>query len=514
MKKYLDFAICFLLSLVIFTLCSVAAFAVNTQSIGIVYNLGIIASQMSDGVVVGDGEYVLTNKSAVYEKTNEIKTGPITKIYGHVNKYPLFLSNETGDIYECKTVAVLDDCDLALLKLPVKMKYTNHIEENLSKIPKGTFEVNPKGKKFSSTYYGLDRNDETGDFFISKFESKMGEYEKNAVSNKIYMCDIPFNQYLLPGGILLYNDKFYGILNIMVPLTEITSGKEIQYLGAKYSPAFDVIEYCKDHDIYFNNSETKKGKSEEKMSLLNTVNAIIGSLKLSKPEKTIELIEEYPLKETSYYINVLKGMAYESLDKIDEAKETYEKAIELAPDEPYAQIRLANLKSDKITLLNELSEKYRDDSRIYDRLARSYAEVKNYELARSFMSKAIMFSENDFEMILEKAKYEGELKNPQGVFDCLKQLKTIYPYFTDTVILATKYCVDNGFFDVALPYCNDWISAEPDSYEPKAYKVKILFELGEDEEAVALYEDIKDKPEDKETKKIIKDIEDKYLKEY
>ena len=65
-----------------------------------------------------------------------------------------------------------------------------------------------------------------------------------------------------------------------------------------------------------------------------------------------------------------------------------------------------------------------------------------------------------------------------------------------------------------MPYCNDWISAEPNSYEPKAYKVKILFELGEDEDAVALYEDIKDKAEDKETQKIIKDIEDKYLKEY
>jgi len=504
MRKYL---------VLILILLSVATYAVNTQSMGIVYNLGILSAEMQDGVVVGGGEYVLTNKSAVFEKTNEIHVGPITKIYGHVNTYPLFLSNETGDIYECPVVAVLEDSDLALLKLPVQLKYTTHIEENLSKLPKGTFEVNPKGKKFQTTYIGLDRNDETGEFFISKYESKMGEHEKNATSNKIYMCDIPDNQYLLPGGLLYYKDKFYGILNIMVPLSEITSGKEIKYLGAKYSPAADVIEYCKDHDIPFNNGETVEGKSDEKIPLLNTVNGIIGSLKLSKPEKTIELIEEYPLKETSYYINVLKGMAYESLDKIDEAKEAYEKAIGLAPDQPYAQTRLACLKSDKITVLNDLNAKYKNDSRILDRIARSYADVKNYELARSFITQAIKNSENDFEMILEKAKYESELKNPEGVFACLKQLKIIYPYFTDTVIFATKYCVDNGFYEAALPYCNDWISAEPDSYEPKAYKVKILFELGEDEDAMALYDEIKDKAEDKETQNLIKDIEKKYLKE-
>ena len=504
MKKYL---------VLILILLGVATYAANTQSMGIVYNLGILSSEMQDGVVVGDGEYVVTNKSAVFEKTNETHVGPITKIYGHVNKYPLFLSNETGDIYECKVVAVLEDSDLALLKLPKKMQYTTHIEENLSKLPKGTFEVNPKGKKFQTTYIGLDRNDETGEFFVSEFDSKMGEYEKSATSNKIYMCDIPEDKYLLPGGMLLYKDKFYGILNILVPLSEITSGKEIKYLGAKFSPAYDVIDYCKDHDIPFNNSETREGKSHEKIPLLNSVNAIVGSLKLSKPEKTIELIEEYPLKETSYYINVLKGMAYEALDKIDEAKEAYEKAIEIEPNQAYAQTRLACLKPDKITALNDLNAKFKDDSRILDRIARSYADMENYELARSFITQAIRLSENDFEMILEKARYESKLKNPEGVFACLKQLKTIYPYFTDTVIFATKYCVDNGFFQEALSYCNDWISAEPDDYEPKAYKVMILCELGEGEDAVALYEDIKDKAEDKETKNLIKEIEDKYLKE-
>ena len=507
MKKYM---------VLLLILCSVIAFGaekdVNIQAMGIVYNLGIISAEMSDGVVVGDGEYVLTNKSAVFEKTNETSVGPITKIYGHVNKYPLFASNETGDVYECKTVAVLDDSDLALLKLPVKLQYTYHIEDNLSKFPKGTFEVNPKGnKKLQATYYGLDRNDETGEFFISKFESKMGEYEKTSFSNKLYMCDIGDN-YLLPGGLYIKDKKFYGILNIMVPLQEINVGKETDYMAAKFSPAFDVLDYCKDHDIPFNNSPTRFGTEEDKIPYLNSINSIIGTLKLSLPKKTIEAIEEYPLKDTSYYINVLKGMAYESEEKIKEATEAYEKAKEIDPNQVYAQIRLANLKKDKITLLNDLCEKYKDDSRIYHRLAENYAEMKNYELARSFISKAIKLSENDFEMILEKAKFEEELKNTQGVFDCLKQLQIIYPYLTDRVILGTEYCVKNSFFDLAYPYCKDWISAEPNNPLPKAYMTKILFELGEEEEALSYYEEIKE-TDDKETQKLVEDIEKKYIKE-
>ena len=498
-----------ILLILVVLLSAMCVYAQNTQSLGVVYSLGIFNSTITDGVVVGSGEYVLTTRNAIFEETNQTKNGKIVKTYGHINKYPLFLSNETGDIYECETVAVDKASDLALLKLPKKLTYTNQIEENTSKFPDGTFKVLYKGKKLISNYYGIDRNDETGDFFLKEFASKTGLLETTYSGSKVYMCDVDKN-YLLPGGMYIKDKKFYGILNIMQPLTDYNVKPAKEVVGGQFSLGKEMIKYCKDNNIPFENGETVAGNDNSKLSYLKNINNIINGVILYGSKETQEAYDAYPLKDASYYANILLAMSYEGENKIEDAKKYYEKAISILPEAPYAQMRLANLKGDKITLLNKLSEKYPNDSRIYDRLARCYAEQENYEMARSFISRGLMFSENDPEMLLEKAKYEKGLKNYDGVWNAINEINKIAPTYIDALIFAAKFAIEIKDVNSAVAVCKQWLRVEPYSPLANATMANACFLAGETQLGKEYLDKAKEPNE--ETKKYIDELESSFVK--
>ena len=467
----------------IILVCLISLFAISClyaqspKSMGLVYSLGIFSSKMADGAVVGDGEYVLTKKDVVFEKLNEVKRGSIVSTYGHINPYPLFVSAETGDIYECSAVAVLDDWDLALLKLPIKLKCTNKIEE-MTKIPTGKFEINPVGKKVATQYIGINRNEETGEFSVCRFESKMGILEKSSYDKRFFMCDedIPF---LTPGGMLIKDNKLVGIMNSFQPLDDFNKKKS--FMAAEFCIISPILDYCKENNIPFTNAPTADSQGEPKLDCLKEANSIFSQTEFGTDQTIIEATDRYSLKDSSAIALALKGMALENSDE-EEAKKTYEKALETAPKQAYPFIRYANIRKDKITALKDLLKDFPNDYRIYERLAVAYAEQKNSELAYSCISQAIKYNPEDPVLILQKAKFANAMGKDEEVINCFRDINRIVPRWADAIKYECEYFIEAKDTITASQIADYWLKLLPESFYANLYRAEIYYMSGYTEE--------------------------------
>lgn len=482
--------IIFILIMLILGAC---VYGANTQSLGVVYSLGIFSSKMCDGIVVGDGEYVLTKKSVVFETLNKYNNGKWMEVSGSVNKYPLFVSNETGDIYECKTVAVLEDVDLALLKLPKKLKYTNKIEPLDNKFPTGKYEIVPEGKKLLTTYVCLNR-DEEGVFTTRIFNSKKGLLEKNVIAKNIYICDKELPT-LTTGGMLLKDDKFIGVLNSYVPFTDF--GKNKSFLACRVFPAYYVLDYCKDKNIPFTNGETVEGNANDKLVYLTQGNKIFSALDYGNGESQLKACEEF--KNNSAFVFALMGMIYEKDNKLTEAENNYNKALELDPNLTYAKIRVTNLRKDKISALQNLAKEI-EDYRIYDRISDAYLEQTNYSGALTFINKAVEQNKTDPILLLKKAKIQRKLGDYKGVVGTISELnKTIK--WGDAFDFEVDFYIEVKDLTSAGKILKIWLKAEPTNVRANCYAAKTAYLLG-DAEACKNYLNIaktNTDPNDKET---------------
>lgn len=457
--------------ILIMLILGASLYADNTQSLGVVYSLGIFSSKMCDGIVVGDGEYVLTKKSVVFETLNKYNKGKWFEISGYVNKYPLFISNETGDIYECTTVAVLEDVNLALLKLPKKLKYTNKIHPLDNKFPTGKYEIVPEGKKLLTTYVCLNRDNE-GVFTSQIFNSKKGLLEKNVIANNIYICDKDLPT-LTTGGMLLKDNKFIGVLNSYVPFTDF--GKNKSYLACRVFPAYYVLDYCKDKNIPFNNGETVEGNANDKLVYLTQGNKIISTLEYGNSESQLKACEEF--KNNSAYVFTLMGMIYENENKLTEAENNYKKALEIDPNLNYAKIRITNLRKDKISALQNLAKEI-EDFRIYDRISDAYMEQNNYNGALTFINKAIQLNNTDPILLLKKAKIQKKLCDYNGVVGTINELnKTIK--WGDAFDFEVEFYIEVKDLTSAGNILNTWLKAEPTNVSANCYAAKTAYLLGD-----------------------------------
>lgn len=463
----------------IIILCvSLSAYGYNIQSMGAVYSLGIFSSEMCDGVVVGGGEYVLTKKEVVFEETNREKTDTRPIKYGCNNKYLFFVSNETGDIYECETVAVMDDFDLALLKLPVRLKYTNEIKALDRLAPAGRFDTKPEGKFYETEYIGLNRNDK-GVFSVQKFKSQRAVVESNMEDKRLYMCDKKLDD-MFPGGMLLRKGAFAGIMNKQITLFDHNTEKV--YVSNEFSLASYILDYCKENNIPFENSATAEGSSEEKLSVLNEANEIFAKINFGTPDEKIEAVDKYSLKETSSFANAFKAMAYEEKGDKENALKFYAKAAELNENNVFAKMRKASISPDKIPALNKLSEENPTDYRIYERLAYAYEDMQNYELARTFIQKAYDCHFNDPVLVLQRAKYETMLNNYNGAMVCFEELSRLTPGWADSLEFQIQFFMKYNDWDSALLIANYWQKFEPENINIMLYRAKILYAQGKYDE--------------------------------
>lgn len=475
-----------LLIFIIIMAFSACVSAYNTQSMGAVYSLGIFTSKMCCGVVVGDGEYVLTKKDAVYEETNREKTDTRPIKYGCNNAYLFYVSNETGDIYECETVAVMDDFDLALLKLPVKLKYTNEIKSLDRMAPAGRTDTKPEGKFYETEYVGLSRSDE-GVFSVQQFKSQKALVETNISDKRLFMCDKKIAD-MFPGGMLLRKGGFLGIMNKQISLFDHNTEK--RYLFNEFSLASYILDYCKENNIPFENTATAEGSDDSRLVLLNQANTIFAKINYGTPDEKIEAVDKYDLKDTSSYANAFKAMAYEEKGDKEKALEFYGKAIELNGKNVFAKMRKAGLSADRFTELKKLAEEYPKDYRIYERLSNAYGDMKNYELAKVFIDKAYSCHFNDPIIVLEKAKIEDKLNNYNGVMACFEELSRLTPGWADSLEFQIQFFIKQKDWDSALLIANYWQKFEPENINIMLYRFNILGGQGKNEEANALYKQI------------------------
>jgi len=463
----------------------------NTNALGLVYSLGVLSSKMTNGIVVGNGEYVITTKSAVFEKFSETNIGKVTKEYGSINKFPIFVNLGTGDAYECTTVGVFEDADLALLKLPTKLSDTNHIATNveIGRFPNGIFENNPIGSKVKTTYIGLQRNDETGEFKLITFNSNNGLLEKNAIANKIYMCDIDKN--VLPAGGMLIKDKnFIGVLSYIIPLITVSSKETDTNVGAEFDIANYTINYTNKNNVTFSNTPTTKTEKESEFNSLKEFNKIFSALEFGTQTDIIDAVSKYSKKDTSSLANAILGLAYEKQKDIDNATKCYKKAIELDPNQVFPVIRLAVIKESKEAISNLLllANKYPNDFRVYENLSNLYTAQGETKLASDYINKAIKCSPNDPVLLLKRAKIAKERGRDQEVMDTFAEINKLIPTWDEGLRYQIEYYIERNSPDIAYEVCNYWFESNINNPMAYVYFAKISY-LKNDKEATHAYLD-------------------------
>lgn len=464
---------------------------INKGAVGFVYSFGIKDTKLANGVVVGNGEYVITPTMAVHESFTE-KTG-------HTIEYPMFLSLATGKVYECKTIFASHENNIALLKLSEKIPNNVKISTaaEIGVIPITTMgqisSSDPIITELSAVVTGIDRkkSDKGYENTFVGFKSRYGAQCDEGSVRTVFLCNLGSKTTAPLGSMVTLGRNLLGLFNAIYSYrTQDTVTNQGQVILSQY--AIKEIEARK---IPFENAKTTYDTGQYKWELLNKYDYLFSALASGATDESVKTVNEI-LKETP---NVpiayeLLGMVYSDAGNVEEAKKAYTKAVELNPNSAFALLYLAELKSldERIPELEVLAKKFTDDIRVQNALMNAYIKKKDSVNAEKLLPILEKISPDNPNVALNRAKLlllENNLSDSESVG---LKLNVDFPgWYPGLEFLAGLY-MSAGNYDKASNYVNQMISASPNDYLPYIYYGEIMLNKGDKKQALDYLEHAKE----------------------
>jgi len=485
-----------LLVFIISSLFVVSAYAqnVNKSALGFVYSFGVLETKLSNGIVVGGGEYVITPTTAVFEMYTD-KTGSIIE-------FPVFLSVATGEAYECKTVFASSECNLALLKLSRKIDVSMKISSSkeIGAIPVVTMgqitSGEPVKKDYRAYVTGIDRVEKdnllVGDFV--GFRSRYGAQCDDGEIRTVFLCNLSDKNNAPLGSIVTTNRDLIGIFNAILSIsTQRSKVNHGHVILAQYA-----LKEIEDRKIEFNNVDLDYPK-EDNFEIFNMFDVVFNLIESEDLATSITAIEKLIEKvEDSDVLYEFLGLQYDSMGKIEEANKAYEKSVNINPNNILSLVKLADVKNidDRISNLESLSEKYPEDVRIYISLINAYMEKKNGEKALKALEKAEKISTDNPVLMLYRVKVEKFNNKFSDSMANAEKLMSFIPNWYAGLDFSVNLYLDTQNFDNAEKVAEKMIKISPTNPDTYVYLAEALIGKGEKEKAAAELNKAKEIAED------------------
>ncbi|MBR4749193.1 MAG: tetratricopeptide repeat protein [Abditibacteriota bacterium] len=467
--------------------------ASGRAALGYVYSIGVTRTTLSNGVVVGGGEYVICPTIAVYENYDAD--------HGCVNDRPVFLSAFTGKAYECKTVFADKETMLALLKLPEKLPCNMQIgsSKDIGRIGIATvgemYHMRTLRSRYSATVTGIDRVKKGDEFFpeFVSFKTSYGSLVEVGSVKSIFLTNLSRSDNAPLGSMVTSGKALVGVFNSIYAISDLY--KEMNH--GRVILSMYALKETEARGMDFDNAATAGDDEQTRLEEFELFDIVFNMLETGSYGSALEILDIITKKAPdSYMAWQLKGRCLYETGSDADAKAAFEKAVELQPDDVLSRIRLAQLLTDekeRTSALEALARKYSDDVRCWNALFDEYYFAGDEKKAAEAARNAFKLSSDNPVVLLNSLKsvaLSGRKKEAAAVGEALLQ------YMPDMVPLLdamSNIYLDLGEYDKAIDAVSRMLDMDPDNYLIYSYYGEILLAKGEKEDARAYFTTAKEK---------------------
>ncbi|MCX6343753.1 MAG: tetratricopeptide repeat protein [Armatimonadetes bacterium] len=407
------------------------------ECMGVVRSTGDQSSWFSSCIVVGDGSWAITSWDAVTEKVGSTSTQTV--------RNPIFVSNYTGQAWQCEIKAINKDLNLALIKLPVKGLPAAPLAQmiDFTKAGCGTLgqlmSGDPIGNKWPTRICGIARENVGSGYKLmpsswsasNVFVTDIGKYKW------VFLINMSPTKLIPNGAIVARGSKIVGMyLNKLV----IKNGEQKQVFG-RCAMSTEIVSYLADHGVdsaslYSPPAPTiKRGSNAAFQYQARLYSAVTAGKPAAVLECARALVKLLPGDAQA---KMMLGAALAGTGKFDEAIKALDEAEKIDPKLPALRVSRAlalvglKKKTEAETELLKAAQEAPNDTRPISALADFYfADPKTMDKAYTYAKKIITLAPDSPIAHLMLAKVAKRQKNYKESLDEIAKALQIAPEWSD-----------------------------------------------------------------------------------